>query len=139
MTRRILISVVAALGLATQTACTTSATSDAGDLGFNFATIGGLAGAGGGAFGASQLQLEGRDKIAAIAGATVVGGLIGYGVGAQIDKIDIAYHNVAAQRALGMRRLRHTVDEAALQRHGNSSAMRLIGWPCARRVRMSER
>lgn len=100
MTRRFLMSVVAALGLATQTACTTFATSDAGDLGFNFATIGGLAGAGGGAFGASQLQLEGRDKIAAIAGATVVGGLIGYGVGAQIDKIDIAYHNVAAQRAL---------------------------------------
>ena len=45
----------------------------------------------------------------------------------------------AANAVNRMRRLRHTVDEAALQRHGNSSAMRLIGWPCARRVRMSER
>lgn len=37
------------------------------------------------------------------------------------------------------RRLRHTVDEAALQRHGSISAMRLIGRPCARRARMSLR
>jgi surface antigen len=100
MDRRILISTLALLALSTQTACTTSATSEAGDLGFNFATIGGLAGAGGGAYGASRLPLEGREQIAAIVGGTVLGGFIGYGIGAQIDKVDIAYQNLAAQRAL---------------------------------------
>ena len=100
MDRRILISTLALLAFSTHTACTTSATSDAGDLGFNFATVGGLAGASGGAYGASRLSLEGREKIAALVGGTVVGGLIGYGIGAQIDKVDIAYQNLAAQRAL---------------------------------------
>lgn len=70
-----------------------------GGTGINKEQIGMVAGALGGAFAAKDVG-KGKGNVLAIAGGTILGGLIGGSIGKSLDRADMAYANSSTQNAL---------------------------------------
>lgn len=70
-----------------------------GGTGITKENIGMVAGALGGAFAAKDIG-KGSGNTLAIAGGTLLGGLVGSSIGASLDKADMAYYNSSTQNAL---------------------------------------
>ncbi|HCR85271.1 MAG TPA: hypothetical protein DIV86_01185 [Alphaproteobacteria bacterium] len=90
---------LAATACAPQYGPNRTAQSGVGGTGISKENIGMVAGALGGAFAAQGVG-KGKGNTLAIAGGTILGGLLGSSIGASLDRADMAYANSSTQNGL---------------------------------------